>query len=35
MSEPSPTVLELVAQIVSAHCSSSTVEADAVRRQGS
>ena len=30
MSEPSPTMLELVAQIVSAHCSSSTVEADAL-----
>ncbi len=30
MSEPSPTVLELVAQIVSAHCSSSTVGAEAL-----
>ncbi len=30
MSEPPPTVLELVAQIVSAHCASSTVEAEAL-----
>ena len=30
MTEPSPTVLELVAQIVSAHCASSTVAADAL-----
>ncbi len=30
MSEPSPTVLELVAQIVSAHCSNQTVEAEAL-----
>ena len=30
MSEPSPTVLELVAQIVSAHCANNTVAADAL-----
>ena len=30
MSEPFPTVLELVAQIVSAHCSNQTVEAEAL-----
>ena len=30
MTEPSPTVLELVAQIVSAHCASNTVAADAL-----
>ena len=30
MSEPSPTVLELAAQIVSAHCANNTVAADAL-----
>ena len=30
MSDPSPTVLELVAQIVSAHYASNTVEAEAL-----